>query len=239
MLHQNSRVLSLVVVGLGLVAGGGCVSRILAPPARFQPLESPRFVGEGKTGIELEGGSGGEVFAGNAFGGTVRLRRGLSDDLELTGEGSVAYVEVDATPSQASRVWGGARVGVRGRFASGFEHAWWGVGVGGGSYAGGGFISPDLAVGIGWVNPYFIPYLQLGLHTSLPIAPQVVDTSDEETAASDKGEVTFGTRVAVGFEIPIADVVGLDFGMTWVHLEEVSGTRAEWFGLAGKVSVTF
>lgn len=230
------RISLIVALVAPLSFAGACASQILSPPARFQPFEGPPMAGPGATWLDLEGGGGGQMFGPSAGGGTARLRHGGASN-EWSGEASFAYIDTDS-PSTASRLWGALRGGVRGRFDRDFDHAWWGAGVGVGAYAGGVFLSPEVGLGIGWNNPYVIPYLSVTGFVSMPLAAREVDTSaNDDERRSDTPLATFGVRLQLGLEIPITERAALSFGMNAVRLVDIEGADEGWAGLGGALKL--
>ena len=156
-----------------------------------------------------------------------------ADELEWSGEASAAYV-VDNFPSVASRLWGALRGGVRGPISRDFEHAFWGAGFGGGAYAGGVYLSPDVTFGIGYKNPYIIPYLSVSGLASLPLVAETVDTTVEsDEPESDRPLTTFGYRLQAGFEVPIQDYAAFSVAFHGVGLMNLDGDSEGWVGVGG------
>lgn len=210
----------------------GCASQVLSPPARYMPFEGPSHAAPDTTWVHLEGGGGGQVFGPSAGGGTLRVAHGV-DAIEWSGEASVAYLD-DEFPSLASRLWGAVRGGARGLFDPELPHAFWGAGFGGGAYAGGVYLSPELTAGLGYQNPTLVPYLSVGLFSSLPLVAETVDvTADPDEPAFDRPLVTVGYRVQAGLEVPVADRAVFAIGFHGVGLIDLEGTTEGWFGFGG------
>ncbi|HRE91110.1 MAG TPA: hypothetical protein PK095_18455, partial [Myxococcota bacterium] len=148
-------------------------------------------------------------------------------------EASVAYLD-DEFPSLASRLWGAVRGGARGHFDQAFPHAFWGAGFGGGAYAGGLYVSPELTVGIGYQNPTLVPYLSWSGFGSLPLVAETVDvTADPDEPAFDRPLASVGFRVQAGLEVPIEDRASFSLGFHGVALVDLEGTSEGWFGVSG------
>jgi hypothetical protein len=210
----------------------GCASQILSPPARFMPFEGPSHAPPDTTWLHFEGGAGGQMFGPSAGGGTLRVAHGV-DDVEWSGEASVAYLG-DDFPSTASRLWGALRGGARGLLDRDFEHAFWGTGFGAGAYAGGLYLSPEATIGIGYKNEILIPYLSGSVFASLPLTAKRVDTTtDPEAPTSDRPLATFGVRVQLGLEVPIADRASVSMGLQLVRLDDIEGRDEGWVGIGG------
>ena len=65
-------------------------------------MEAPTPVGEGRTSLQVEGGSTSELFGDPIVQGTARLRYGLRDDLELVTEANLLYFTVGGNSSTAA-----------------------------------------------------------------------------------------------------------------------------------------
>lgn len=217
---------------LAILTSTGCASQVLSPPARYLPFEGPSHAAPDTTWVHLEGGGGAQVFGPSAAGGTVRIAHGV-DEIEWSGEASLAHLD-DEFPSVASRLWGALRGGARGRFAEDFPHAFWGAGFGGGAYAGGVYVSPELSAGLGYQNPTLVPYLSVTAIASLPLVAETVDTtSDPDQPESDRPLMSVGFRIHLGVEVPIADLAVLSFGSHGVFLIDLEGTSEGWLGAGG------
>lgn len=213
---------------------GGCASQVLSPPSRLMPIEGPSHAANDTTWVHFEGGAGGQLFGPSAGGGTVRVAHG-ADEVEWSGEASVAYLD-DDFPSTASRLWGALHGGARGLFDQDFEHAFWGTGFGVGAYAGGVYVSPEATIGIGYKNKILIPFLSWTLFASLPLVAEQVDTTaDLDEPTFDRPLATFGFRVQAGLEVPIEDRAVVSLGFQGVSLIDLEGTSEGWLGLGGGV----
>jgi hypothetical protein len=229
---MNASRLRFLILPIIAASLSGCASQILSPPARFQPFEGPRLAGDGATWLDLDGGGGGQMFGPSAFGGTLRARHGAGTR-EWSGEVSAVVLDDDAA-STASRLWGALRGGVRDRIVDRFKHAWWGAGVGGGVYAGGVFVSPELGIGIGYDNPYIVPYWSITGIVSLPIVAREVDTTQEaDTPRTDSPLASFGLRSQLGVEVPVTDSAALSLGINFVVLVDIEGISEGWAGFGG------
>jgi hypothetical protein len=176
------------------------------------------------------------MFGPSAYGGSLRVRHGVGNT-EWSGEASLVHLDDDFA-STASRVWGALRGGARGRLAKDFRHGWWGAGLGGGAYAGGIFASPEVTIGAGYDNPYFVPYVSITGLMSLPIVARTVDTTDEaDSPSEDSPLATFGVRFQVGFEVPITDFAKLALGVNFVALVDVEGVSEGWGGFGGALKL--
>ena len=232
------RLHTIVCLALGsLLAATGCSSQILSPPARFQALDGLDPAAPDTTWLDFEGGGGGQVVWGpSAHGGSLRVRHGVADT-EWSGEASIVQLDGNSA-STASRLLGALRGGARGRIVDDFRHASWGAGLGGGAYAGGIYVSPEVSIAIGYDNAYLVPYLSLTGFMSLPIVARTVDTTDEaDTPREDSPLATFGLRFQLGLEVPMTDFATLSLGVNVVPLVDVEGTSEVWAGLGGALKL--
>lgn len=180
-----------------------CTPYVLSPPARAIPLESAATVGEDHTAVQAEGGVSGEVFGSGIAHGTVRVRHGLTPDLEISAEAN-ALIFTNLFATEEHRGIYSARVGVKHSFSPHFALT---GGLGGGGSAAGGFFSPDVGFIAGYENPYAVPFVSGRLLLSQPFATRTVtiddgddNMDDDVTAAPD---LTYGFAVGTGVRIPL------------------------------------
>ena len=223
----------------------GCNSAVFSPPARPLPLESAATLPRGDTGIQAEGSANPEVLGPNVLAGSVRVRHGLTDDVDVEVGGSVMHVAADtkrevpvSTGIYAAR--GGAKV----RLASPLAIT---AGFGGGYSAGGAFVSPDVGPVLAWENPYCVPFLATRFGVSLPISPRAVDTSEaQDGSRAHRPHATWiltaigGVRVPLGWsESPKGKVRGSVLaGLGMSHLVD-DRTSADFVHLALGGEVVF
>ena len=75
-----------------------------------------------------------------------------------------------------------------------------------GSWAGGGFVSPDLSLILAYENPYFIPFASAGGYTSHPFNEKLVALRDFDPPIDSFVGVpvlTWGWTASGGFRIPV------------------------------------
>jgi hypothetical protein len=92
-LHRRTMVHPIVLVALLVLPSSGCTSGV-APPGPFVAQETARSIGEGKTRVDFSAGGGGGGccgWVGGAAGGQARVRRGVSDSVEVGGSASAAW----------------------------------------------------------------------------------------------------------------------------------------------------
>lgn len=165
-----------VLLLLAASATTGCQRHIFSPPARSVPLDAPRVLAPGETAVNLTGSHTDSIFDANVNGGTLGVRRGLTERVEVQAEASGYHVDADeetrasiSRTAIAGRV--GTKVGLLGRHVSAL------AGVGGGHHAAGGFITPDVGLTVGFDNPYFVPFLLGRVGVSQPIGAKTLDLS--------------------------------------------------------------
>ncbi len=181
----------------------GCSHTVYSPPARLAPMQTPA-VTEG-VAISGEGSSQGALFGPDVIGGAARVRVGLGETVELSGEAMVVHVDGDSSADTHPNIYG-ARVG--GKWAPEAVARFVAVtfGVGGGGHAGGGYVAPDLGFVFGYENPYVVPFVSVEATNSFPISPREVDTSsgdDEPGAHVDEPYETFALRATTGLRVPM------------------------------------
>ena len=180
----------------------GCNRNVYSPPARALPLESVATLPEGDTGVQLEGGIHSRLFGPDVLSGTVRVRRGVADDLDASIEASTMYVQGEnARPVRASRAIHAVRGGVKWRFAKPLETT---AGVGAGYSAGGAFVSPEVGPILAWENRYLVPFVATRFGVSQPIGARAVDVSDaQDDSRLEKPITTWLATGVVGLRLPI------------------------------------
>ena len=180
-----------------------CTPHVFSPPARTAPMEAPTPVGEGRTSLQVEGGSTSELFGDPIVQGTARLRYGLRDDLELVTEANLLYFTVGGNSSTAAHqgVYS-LRLGVRRNFTRHFALT---GGLGGGGSAGGGFLSPDVGIIAGYDNPYAIPFVTTRVFFSQPLTQNEVTIQHDEEVITRAPEVSYGFGLTTGLRVPFGD----------------------------------
>lgn len=183
---------------LAMASTSACTTHLFSPPARMIPLETVATLPAGRAGVAVEGGIGGGIFGPGVTMGTVRLRRGLVENLDVSVEGNLLILDwAHLAPS--------AHLGVKWRAASFLAVT---MGLGGGASEASGFLSPDLGLTFAYENPYFIPFFTARIWTSSPFAVRTLTLpiNDNEGAmtAQFRTAFTFGTTLTVGFRVPVA-----------------------------------
>lgn len=194
---------ALLFGGALLVATStGCSNTVYSPPARMLPLETAATLHRGDIGVQAEGGPSGAVLGFGAFSGTARVRRGMTDKLDASLEGSVVRITGNAA-TDVNKTIIASRIGAKYRL-----HEFVAVtgGVGGGGSAGGGFVSPDLGVIVAAENPYVVPFVSFRGSVSQPIGAKAVDvTARGEAPGTDVGipRTTWLANGTLGLRVPI------------------------------------
>lgn len=202
-----------LLVAACVVVVSGCINHAYSPPARLAMTESPATVAPEHWTIAASGGGGGDVFGPTIVGGTVAARTGINDSLDVAFEGTLAYAYdketevVNATTDETKEVlrhsFGvAAATRLKYQFCP-FASLAGGVGIGGTDM--GGFLAPDLALIVGWENPYFVPFVTEDITLSLPFAPQPIDVGEDDdgTDLLDSPNMTLHVSTTGGFKVPL------------------------------------
>lgn len=211
---------------LGTVLGTcGCHSYLFSPPARLAPLETAATLPAGDYGVQVEGGVSGAVFGLKGTSGAARVRRGLTDDLEIAGEVGVLHIQGDSAANTDQNAYL-ARFGVKRLILPFFAI---GAGVGGGASAAGGVVSPDVLAILSWENSVVVPFLSLRGALSSPIGSRSVDIS---STTDGRGRFVFsphptwlaggtlGARVPIGDQASRVVRASLLAGASYTHLAD-------------------
>jgi hypothetical protein len=177
----------------------GCAHHVYSPPARMLPLESVATLPRGGTGVQGEFGGVSWIDGTTA---SIRVRRGLTEQAEVSAEASVLHV---GRRSAAGTNRDGYALRAGAKYAATSWLAFAG-GLGGGTSAAGGFFSPDVAVIVAWENRYAVPFLSGRASSSFPIGARQVDVTGIDDTATFLGTprqtwifgATTGVRVPLG-----------------------------------------
>jgi hypothetical protein len=192
--------LRVALVTLPFLAG--CNSTLFSPPARPMPLESAATLPRGDTGIQVEGASSSRIFGPSVVSGTLRVRHGVTDDLDVAVEATAAHIDAEAdVPTPTSRAIHALRGAAKLRLAKSFAIA---GGLGGGWSAAGAFVSPDVGPIVAWENRYVVPFIATRVGVSQPISPHEVDTSQAQDGSRiDRARTTWLVGGVVGLRVPL------------------------------------
>ncbi len=150
----------------------GCSHDVYSPPARMLPLESAAALRAGQIGLQVEGATHGVALGVSAETGTLRARTGVAEGTDASAEVSILRIDGSSAGGTFPDAFAG-RVGVKHELRRWLSIA---GGAGGGASAGGGFVSPDVAVIVAAENPYVVPFLSLRGSFSAPFDRHSVDT---------------------------------------------------------------
>lgn len=192
--------LVLILAGAGMLAG--CAREVYAPPVRTFPLESKWTIPAGQTAVQVESSLNTALLGPGIVGSDVRVRRGLNDRLEISGEG--ALIHVANAPRAHSNIYA-ARVGTKLDMENAGMSFTGGLG-GGYAPSGGGFASIDAGLVSSYDNCVLIPFGVGRIFASVPFGAKQVDISKRGTAPgtrTDTAENTFGITLGGGLEIPL------------------------------------
>ncbi len=188
----------LLIVSVSLLTG--CNSTLFSPPARPMPLESAATLPRGDTGIQLEGGTHGRTFGPDVLSGTLRIRHGLSEDVDVSTDVSAMHVDVAPNAKVSSFIYA-ARGAAKVRLAKPIAIA---GGFGGGFSAAGGFVSPDVGPIVAWENRYLVPFLATRVGVSQPVSSRSLDTSEAQDGSRiDRPRTTWLATAVLGLRVPI------------------------------------
>jgi hypothetical protein len=202
MLDEGLKMKRRIPIGalLCAVAASGCNRHVFSPPARIGVLESAATVGQGRTGVQVEGSDNGSLLGPDVTTGTLQGRHGISRSVDLSLSSSFVHIKGGAHENpNALTHRAGAKLGVARWFAVD-------AGLGAGYSAAGAFVSPDLGVVAAWENPYLVPFYGLTFLASVPIGPRSVDVSHaDETPGTHLGKPkpTFGVGSLMGLRVPL------------------------------------
>jgi len=192
--------LGLTLFALGV---GGCSYVLVSPPARMVNVESAKTAAPGETVVGARGAAYASVFDPGVAVGSVGVRRGVEEGIEVNADATWARAVYDEH-SDINRNIFAARVGGKVANRGGWAAVTGGVG-GGVAPAAGAFTAIDVGGILSYPNCYAVPFGSGSVFTSLPIGAKQVDfrNQDGTLAASDKAALTYGFGLGVGLEIPL------------------------------------
>jgi hypothetical protein len=209
-------VICLIALAHALV---GCNAHVYSPPARVAPMESSKPVARGQTSGGVAAGTGSAIFGVETHNATARVRHGVTDHSELGVDANLMVVDDSEAAAEVNPYIWSARVGGKWAPQPLQDHLGLVYGVGGGTSAGGQFISPDVGVVAAFENPYLVPFVSANGFVSEPINAQPVDVSNKDQGEGTKvmtAKTTWGATFAGGLKWPIvvggstvAPIVGL------------------------------
>jgi hypothetical protein len=197
----------------------------------------------GEQDVQLDGNASAEAVGVGIYDGNVRYRRGVRDDLAITGD--VGVLKVDGDNHDQNPYAGTARVGVQvhGPTSNGDFHAAAFAGAGGGySPTAGGFASVDVGGVLTGTNRYVRPIFLVDLYGSEPLGEKTFMASKDNFGGADdlvdvKLPRTIGAQGLVGFDLGPRDrsaVIGLAVATLHSFKNDVQEAQSDlFFGLGG------
>lgn len=236
---RHLAVLSIISATLMATA---CTPHAYTPSARPLPLSSAQAPATGEADVQLDGNATGEVLGPGIFGGNVRYRRGVRDDLALVGD--VGLLRVDGENHGQNPYAGTARVGVQVHAPANDDlHAAAFAGVGGGfAPTAGGYASVDVGGMLTGTHRYVRPIFLLDVYASEPLGEKTFIADQDNIGTSDsmttvKLPRTVGVQGLLGFDLGRRDrsvLLGLAIAQLHTYENDVQEARSQtFFGLGG------
>lgn len=183
-----------------------CTPHAFSPPARMMPLQSAATLPRGQVALAAHGGVADGSFGPGVTGGGIRLRRGLTERLDGSVEGSLLWVDRQGKVSTHPGIYT-LRAGTKLRVLPWL--ALWG-GVGGGGSTAGGFIQPDVGLIVAFENRYLVPFIDGSLGVSAPfLAREVKIDAGEGGPFYGRPRMTSVVAAHVGLRAPIIEVASV------------------------------
>jgi hypothetical protein len=205
-----------------LFGASGCSTTLPSPPGRALQLATPASAGKGNTLVTGALFGGVEGFGPGYVGGEMRARHGVGGATDV-GVSAMALGVMNRrellVPTHAGIY--AMRAFVHHELAPRFVAV--GAGLAGGGSAGGGFLSPDVGLTLGYENPYAVPYIGGSFFVSTPLTKNQLELQRVDDDYRDLREpyFSFGYQLGTGARIPIAGRSGqpsgsiyLEFGAT-------------------------
>ncbi len=210
---------ALVLTTLPIV--GACSQNVFSPPSRAMTLASPATVDKNETIVRGSASTNSSGILGTSIAaGSVGGRYGIKSRLEVVADLSYAQV-VEESGSGTNRGIAMGRTGVKFNPKES-NHVAVLAGVGGGyAPAGGAYATADIGFAAGYENPHAIPYVNLGVFSSIPLNPKEIDTTrlDSSEMRSDTPKNTFGFTMGTGVKVPI-NTSAMTFGVNITRLAD-------------------
>jgi hypothetical protein len=157
----------------------------------------------GKYGVQLEASGHGK--SPDVGAGTVRLRRGIEDNLEASIEATYAKAGNKLATDTSQQMFT-TRAGVKLR-PDEMQFVAVSAGLGAGAFAGGPFASADVGGVAAYEMCRFTPFIGGSAYVSQPLDAQRVDTTEEGKMPGtfvDSPETTVGVQVRVGVSVNLS-----------------------------------
>jgi hypothetical protein len=216
---------------LTLLFAGGCSSTLTSPPGHALHLATPASAGKGNTLVTAAVGGGGEPFGPGVVAGELRARHGVakSTDVGVTAAAVGLVGEHDFAIRHHAGIYS-LRAFAHHELVPRFValHA----GVAGGGSAGGGFLSPDVGLTLGFENPHVVPYVSGTFFVSSPLTKNTLDMrKGNDTSDLREPYLSFGPRLGTGIRIPIGPrgsplgSIVFECGGTWLYGDDPADDR--------------
>lgn len=178
-----------------LTATAACSQHVYSPPTQAYALAPVTTLAQGARALDLEASSHAQVFDPVVGTADARLRAGLGEGVEVSGEGMVARVAgVGFYTGRA-----GLRVNPH-KGAVAFN-----AGIGGGySPKGGKLVAIDAGISAGYDNCHVVPIASASAFASQPIAAKPIDVSTNSKTGTSTAHRTAGSVLRVGLRIALA-----------------------------------
>lgn len=218
---------------LPLTLAIACTPTAFTPSARPLPLGTAQAPARGEHDVQLEGNASGEIFGPGILSGNVRYRRGVTDQVALTGD--LGLLRVDNEDATENPYAGMSRVGVHVHGPATDElvaAAFAGVG-GGYAPAAGGWASGDIGGMFTGTHRYVRPTLLVEAYAAQPFATQAFAAADTMLRLPR----TYGVQGVFGFDLGPRDrafLIGLAVSQLWASANDLQeATSAQFIGLGG------
>jgi hypothetical protein len=232
----------IIVLSVATISVAACTPHAYTPSSRPMPISAAQAPARGDYDVQIDGNASGEVLGASVENGNVRYRRGVRDDLAITGDVGLLHVHGDRADQNPFA--GMARVGVQYHAPANDDlHAAAFAGAGGGySPTAGGFASVDVGGVLTGTHRYVRPIFVLDLYASEPLGAKPFSSSEEEIGVPDEMQTvmlprTIGVQGLFGFELgPRDGAVVLGIAAAQLHSFENDVQAAEsstFFGLGG------
>jgi hypothetical protein len=216
-----------------LLAIAACTPHAFTPSARPMPLSSAKTPAVGEGDIQVDGNASGEVFGPGIHAGNLRYRRGVADNIALTGD--AGFIRVSGGSSDENRWAGLGRTGVQlAAESEGDLDAALFAGIGGGyAPAAGGWVATDVGAMVVGSNKYVRPIFLFDVYAAQPFATEAFAVEDKMLRMPR----TAGVQGMLGFELgphKSAVLIGLAVAQLWSAANDVQeADSATFIGLGG------
>jgi hypothetical protein len=178
-----------------------CSYQLASPPARIVTLESARTLAPHETVIAAKGTAQSAIFDPGIIGGTVLVRHGVADHVEVNSEVSYVRVQASDEDTKAFDLDPSIYAGHVGAKLSAGRNVALTAGVGGGyAPAAGGFGAVDLGGIVSYDNCYVVPFVAISGLVSQPIGAKTVNFGWH---GSSRATTTLGFFTGTGIEVPL------------------------------------